>query len=192
MEGADVTEIQVETARRVWQLCRSAAREVWTRQATSAGYAEAVACMMFMLAAHESGGFVARRQFRYLPTSTGGAFGLWQIECAGVSAARVAIEKSGVMRERCLAWLYRWQGVWPATTSDCLLAMQRPDGDALACLLARVYHLLDPVPVPVDLEGMAVYCKKHHNYGGKATPAKYLAAFRTWVRIVHPEWKVAS
>jgi hypothetical protein len=148
--------------------------------------------MLYMVAAHESAGFVARRQFRFSRTSSGGAFGLWQIQQAGIASARAAVEMSGVFRERCLAWLYRWKGVWPPTSGDTMLAMQDRDGDALACLVARVYHLIDPAPVPADLGGMAKYCKDHHNYGGAATPAKYLAAFRKWVVVAHPEWKVTS
>lgn len=190
MERADViTQIQVETARRVWALSRSAAREIWLVKAPEAGYSEAVACMLYMVAAHESAGFVARRQFRFSRTSARGAFGLWQIEQAGIVAGRRAVEASGVMRERCLAWLYRWQGVWPGSTADTMLAVQDRDGDALACLLARVYHLLDPVAVPATLPEMAAYCKAHHNYGGKATPAKYLAAWKIWVPVAHPEWR---
>ncbi len=193
MAGASVTtQVQIETARRVWALSRSAARKIWLKRAPEAGYAEAVACMLYMVAAHESGGFVARRQFRFSRTSSGGAFGLWQIEEAGIVAGRLAVEASGVMRDRCLGWLYRWQGVWPATSADTLLAVQEWDGDALACLLARMYHLADRAPVPATLPEMAVYCKEHHNYGGRATPAAYLAAWKVWAPVAHPEWKVES
>jgi hypothetical protein len=187
-----MTAVQIETARRVWAMCRSVAREIWLKRAPDAGYAELVAIMLYMIAACESAGFLARRQWRYLRTSTGGAFGLWQIERAGIDAARAGVVTSGVMRERCVGWLYRWQGVWPAATSDTMLAVQDRDGDALACLLARVYHLLDPVAVPPGLTEIAEYCKQHHNYGGKASPEKYLAAFRKWIVVAHPEWKVSS
>ena len=185
-----ITPIQVATARRVWMLCRSVAREIWLLKPPTPGYADAVAWMLYMLAAYESAGFLARRQWRFLRTSTGGAFSLWQIECAGIAAARVAVEQTSAMRERCLVWLYRWQGVWPGSTSDTLLAVQDRDGDALACLCARVYHLLDPAPVPEGLEGIAVYCKEHHNYGGKATSEKYLNALRVWAPVVDREWRV--
>jgi hypothetical protein len=146
--------------------------------------------MLYMVAAHESAGFVARRQFRFSRTSSRGAFSLWQIEQAGIVAGRSCVERSGAMRERCLGWLYRWQGVWPPNVADTLLAVQDRDGDALACLLARVYHLLDSAVVPPDIGGIARYCKEHHNWGGSATAAKYLAAWKRWALIAHPEWKV--
>ena len=184
------TSLQVDLAQRVWRMCRMAARDVWISRAPSPGYVEAVAIMLYMVCCHESGGFKWRRQMGYLPGSSGGAFGLWQIQTAGVVSALAAIRRNEGLRVRCLHLLCEWGVMLPELSGVVLQRMQEPEGDALSCVVARVYHLLDPVSVPVDLDGIAGYCKAHHNWSGKATAALYRAAYDRWAPVAHPEWEL--
>ena len=48
---------------------------------------------------------------------------------------------------------------------------------ALGAAICRLIYLWVPSPIPATLEGQAVYYVKYFNKGGKATPAKFIAAW---------------
>lgn len=173
------------TSRVVRLLCDDCACSIYTSTAPSMAYADRVARLLFMTAAHESGGFRWRRQLGFSRDDDRGAFGLWQCELASIEASIDLIHRPDrrPLRDRCLAWLDRWPGLEDVDLSHrtlgiALLALQEPRGDPLSCLLARLHYLRVPEAVPATVQDMAAYAKRHYNTRlGKATAADYLSAY---------------
>ena len=73
------------TSRVVRLLCDDCACSIYTSTAPSMAYADRVARLLFMTAAHESGGFRWRRQLGFSRDDDRGAFGLWQCEWQSIA-----------------------------------------------------------------------------------------------------------
>ena len=172
----------------ILRLCRDCAASIYGTAPPSPQYAERVAKLLFMTAAHESLAFRFRRQIGFRRETCTGAFGLWQCELASIEASIDLIHRPDrrPLRDRCLAWLDRWPGLEDVDLSHrtlgiALLALQEPRGDPLSCLLARLHYLRVPEAVPATVQDMAVYAKAHYNTRlGKATAANYLSAYEKW------------
>lgn len=178
-----MTKAQRETAINAWRLCREIPLVAYRSTPPNEANADTVARCLFMICAHESNGFKARRQYGFSADSIGGAFGLWQCERDGINRAVERMSQREIWN-RCCAWLRKEGSEMPMDTKAVMMAVQKPNGDALACLIARVYHLGVTAAIPADLVKMADYCKKYHNTDkGKATPELYLAAYRFWLPI---------
>jgi len=172
----------------ILRLCRDCAASIYGTAPPSPQYAERVAKLLFMTAAHESLAFRFRRQIGFRRETCTGAFGLWQCELASIEASIDLIHRPDrrPLRDRCLAWLDRWPGLEDVDLSHrtlgiALLALQEPRGDPLSCLLARLHYLRVPEAVPATVQDMAVYAKRYYNTRlGKATAANYLSAYEKW------------
>lgn len=174
---------------RISRLCRDCASSIYGTRAPTAAYADNVARLLFMTAAHESGGFRHRRQLGFARFSAKGAFGLWQCELASVEDSIDYIRNASrrPLFERCMQWLDGWPELSDIdlshrTAAFALLALQDPRGDPLSCLLARLHYVRDPQPVPATPPEMAAYAKRVYNTRlGAATAADYLRAYeRYW------------
>lgn len=172
---------QIETARNCLALCKSAANEIWINRAPDPIYADTVADCLFMIAAHESDGFRARRQYGFSPTSMGGAFGLWQCEADGINRSIARIQSNEIAWRRCVSWLRQHGLEMPMRTDLVLQAIQQPSGDPLAAMIVRLFHFGVPDAIPGTLPAMAAYAKRYHNtVAGSATAQNYLDAFNRW------------
>lgn len=97
----------------ILRLCRDCAASLYGAVPPSPAYAEQVAQLLFMTAAHESAGFRYRRQIGFRRESQGGAFGLWQCELGSLEASIDLIRKPErrALLDHCLAWMDRWPGL---------------------------------------------------------------------------------
>lgn len=185
---------------RVWELCARVAQGAYDTKAPSEGYADRVARILFMIAAHESARFAFRRQRGFGRGSTIGAFGLFQTEWAPVLDNLELLARKEALRLHVLALLmpadqallqrmidrheqlltmYREPG-HPTDPDQAvfLSRLQTPAGDDLACVMARLHLMRDAKPIPESPEDQAVYAKRVYNTAaGAATPQQYLKAF---------------
>ena len=177
------------SARAIQHLCGDCAVSIYGNRAPSMAYAERVCKLLFMTAAHESGGFRWRRQLGFGRLDTRGAFGLWQVERQSIehSIRYIRHPARPELYGRCVTWLDQYDRDFPdlnlsePSIIGICTVMQDPRGDALACLFARLHYLKFPAPVPSTLPAMADYAKKYYNtHLGKATPQDYLTAFERW------------
>ena len=175
-------------ARRIQQLSRDCASSIYGATAPTPRYAEITARLLFMTAAHESGGFRHRRQIGFSRDSTRGAFGLWQCEQGSIGDSLAMLQRSNrrALQHHCVAWLDRWHGLsditlHPASLQAILYALQEPRGDPLSCLLARLHYMRDPEPIPEGLPCQARYAKDVFNTeAGSATPMLYFEAYQKY------------
>jgi len=143
--------------------------------------------LLFMTGAHESGQWRWRRQHGFSEYSDGGAFGLWQCELGSIEASVRAIARNTWLRNNVELWLNTWGSdvIDPSeySAAQILLALQRPEGDALSCLLARLHYFRVPEPFPRGLADLAKYAKRYYNtHLGSATWENYRDAYeRGWV-----------
>ena len=177
------------TSRVVRLLCDDCACSIYTSTAPSMAYADRVARLLFMTAAHESGGFRWRRQLGFSRDDDRGAFGLWQCEWQSIadSIRYVRTPKRVELYHRCVTWLDGYDKYFPELAVDevskngILAVIQDSRGDPLSCLLARLHYLRVPEAVPATVQDMAVYAKRYYNTRlGKATAADYLSAYEKW------------
>lgn len=190
--------------RHIYDLCFDVARNVWTRQAPSGEYAEAVANIMFMTAAHESLQFRYRRQRGFGKTNQRGAFGLFQTEWAPALDSIGLLSDNPALMANVQNFLGPYSGrnllrrlvdrhpfllkaykANPGNRNDddadkqvFLGRLQRPDGDALAAVFCRLHYLRQPGAIPADPMEASRYAKKYYNTElGDATPERYYEAF---------------
>lgn len=170
-------------------LCDDCACSIYGNNPPSPAYADRVARLLFMTAAHESGGFRWRRQLGFGRFDSRGAFGLWQSEWAAIedSIRYVRQPKRVELYQRCVTWLDGYDKDFPdlnlgaVAKANILTVIQDARGDPLACLLARLHYLRFPEPVPATPPGIADYAKRLYNTRlGKATAAHYLTAYEKW------------
>ena len=127
-------------------------------------YTEKAVKLLLMTAAHESD------LGKYLKQNPGPARGAWQMEPATLDDH--------------LKWMKSTRFDMFADVEELRPpALSPKDATMLclpyACVMARVHYFRRPDPIPDDLEGMARMAKKIFNTElGKATPEKYLAAYR--------------
>lgn len=126
--------------------------------------------LLMMVAAHESGGFMHRRQIG------GPALGLWQMEPV---AFKDLYSRYFLLRPEIRAAV---RAVLPAGSEMSFYLME--SDDRFACAMARAHFIKAPEPIPTaeDLYALAVYAKLHWNtMAGKATAEKYLEDHRRHV-----------
>jgi len=100
--------LDVETSpKEIRVLCQSCAENIFANLGPSEQYALAVARLLFMVAAHESGGFQYRRQLGFAWSNGFGAHGLWQIEWASVSDSIGMLRRKSALAQRSARWLFR-------------------------------------------------------------------------------------
>lgn len=159
-------------------MLRACCRAVHNGNPPTFGYADRAASLMFMTAAHESDGFRARRQYGFSAGTTRGAFSLFQMEFPSIRESLAMIKARPVLHGQATAFLTAIDS--PVEFDDpfrVLQAIQKPTGDALAAVLARLHYYRVPAPVPETPMEQAQYAKKYWNtYLGKATPEDYLCA----------------
>lgn len=180
----------VSSSKVIALLCDDCACSIYGTRPPSAAYADAVARLLFMTAAHESGGFRYRRQIGFARDSVTGAFGLWQCEWPSIadSIRYIRNPQRAELYGRCVTWLDGYDKHFPelalhdVAQRGILATIQDVRGDPLSCLLARLHYLRVPEAVPATVQEMAAYAKKHYNTRlGKATAADYLSAYeRYW------------
>ena len=123
-----------------------------------------------MTAAHESGGFVHRRQIG------GPALGIFQMEPATHDDIW---EHYLIARSYLRASIRAVIPIGPIPKAEYM-----ETSDPYACAMARAHYrrVSEPLPDAGDLGGMAAYAKRHWNTpAGAATPQKYLDAYRRHV-----------
>lgn len=175
--------------RQIQALCDDCACSIYNTRAPSLEYARRVAKLLFMTAAHESGGFRWRRQLGLGRFDNRGAFGLWQCERASIedSIRFVRSAKRRALYHHCVDWLDAYDHDFPDLSlsehdlNAITTVMQDNRGDPLACLMARLHYLKFPGAVPPNTAGMAAYAKQYYNtHLGKAVAADYLIAFEKY------------
>jgi hypothetical protein len=173
----------------ILRLCRDCAASIYGTAPPSPQYAERVAKLLFMTAAHESLAFRFRRQIGFRRETCTGAFGLWQCEWQSIadSIRYVRTPKRVELYNRCVTWLDGYDKYFPELAVDevskngILAVIQDSRGDPLSCLLARLHYLRVPEAVPATVQDMAAYAKRYYNTRlGKATAADYLSAYEKW------------
>lgn len=176
-----------DVAIRTWSHCLWAASSLWNNP-PSEEYVRHVATLLYMTAAHESGGFVWRRQRGFGRFSTRGAFGLFQCEADSITRSLRMIASNQRFNDTIMDTLLTDTPgmpkirLHPDNLSGVTELIQDPSGDALSCALARLHYLRVPSLVPSSLPEMAKYAKAHYNtFLGKATTDAYLNAYlRYW------------
>jgi len=123
-------------------------------------HSDAALNMLLMIAAHESLGFKFRRQI-----GGGPALGVFQMEPP--THDDVWRRSRSIMRnaKRC------------GYTQD---SKRLATDDKYAIFMARHKLMLDPAPLPTELQAMAQWCKKHWNGDGEAKPEEYLRDYQLW------------
>lgn len=187
MGDTHTVKFNEETARKVWPICQRIAAGIWIRREPTPEYADRVARLLFGTAAHESGGFVYRRQIGFRPDSDQGAFGLWQIENGSATDTMYDLVKSPYLRSAARSvltdWSYNVILRWSAI--DALRATQAAQYDDLSCLMARLHYMRVGAGVPATPELLAQYWKDHFNTRlGKGTPEQWLRSFRKWEHVI--------
>jgi len=188
----------VDSTERIFRTCLMVAKCVSNPERHPLATARATR-LLFMTAAHESDNFKARRQYGYQRESTGGAFGLWQVEVNNMKSSAAYVDRKPDVRKACnfvvtascnreympprdVGWREWFDGHGYRST---LLRLQEVQGDALGALLARLSYLRvsEALPAHDNIGGMGVYAKKYHNTSaGKATSGDYVDAYRRWWR----------
>ena len=192
--------LDVETSpKEIRVLCQSCAENIFANLGPSEQYALAVARLLFMVAAHESGGFQYRRQLGFAWSNGFGAHGLWQIEWASVSDSIGMLRRKSALAQRSARWLFRDSHApsWWFDASINLLADNGPrqfkpllvmmcGWDRLCCLFARLHFLRVPAAVPSEVEAQGMYAKQWYNTEkGKAAARDYVDAFNLyWPRAI--------
>lgn len=135
--------------------------------------------LLFMIAAHESGGF------RYVKQIKGPAVGLWQMEpktLEDICNRYLMLRKNHARRV-----LVKQFSLFETIKAEHLKTNHR-----LACALARMRLAMVPQPFPPldDDEGLARYAKTYWNTAtGEATPEEYLSDYETYLPDRFPaEW----
>lgn len=127
-------------------------------------YTVAAETLLLMTAAHESD------LGRFLRQNPGPARGAWQMEPATLNDH--------------IAWMQAKKPEMYARTEELRPPALKPADGIMcclpyACVMARIHYFRRPDPIPETLQGMAELAKKVFNTAaGKATPAKYLDAYR--------------
>lgn len=167
----------------VWDLCGDVAKNVYrSNRAPSAEYADRVQTILFMIASHESGGFIHRRQMGFGRFGDRGAFSLWQVQWNSITDSLHRIAQDSEMENRIILLCER-NGISRPPLSfkrkdELLLALQQTSGDILGAVLARLHLLGRPGAIPQDISEMAQYAKEQYNTrGGSATPELYMRHF---------------
>lgn len=164
-------------ARRVMALCHECAHSIHGGT-ISDHYALSVARLLFMTLAHESDSFRARRQYKFKPTTSGGAFGLAQTERTSMWLSIKRMKRDDAVGRACRAFLTDHAITFPHKFKAAAMQVQVPAGDPLSVLLCRLHYLRVPAPVPGTITEMAAYAKKYYNTAaGKAKPTDYENAY---------------
>ena len=160
------------------EMCRAVHNGVPPTEA----YAQRVAQLLLMTAAHESDGFRARRQYGFSNESHRGAFSLFQMEVDSIRRSLDDLANKPTLRQSVEMWLIVSDdiaipaGIGGDELDYVLGRIQRPEGDRWAMVLARLHYLRVPAPVPSSAREMAEYAKRYWNTAaGKATPLDYAA-----------------
>ena len=171
------------TAVEILALCRDCAQHVYNKHKPTPEYAEDVAQLLFMTAAHESGGFRYRRQLGFARLSERGAFGLWQTEWLSALDSLRFLRRNVPLLAHSREWVDSFSAL--AGTPLCeggkqtiLATLQTKDGDPLGCLLARLHYLRIPKAIPHDVQAQSRYAKRYYNTRlGAATAEDYECAY---------------
>lgn len=163
----------------------------WHLAAKCAGYfptPQSAALLMLGTCAHESDGFKTRRQYGFSQESSGGAFGLSQVQLNSLSDS-IHYAKRINVAAACNAFLSPAEyAVWRLENPvQIARAMMKPSGDGLAILACRLHYLQrrGAIPTfdgknPVQLLAQADYYVKQYNCGGAATARKYIDHWHAW------------
>jgi len=166
----------------------SCALNVYGTRAPTSAYAMAAAKLLFGIAAQESDGFRAVRQYGFTWQSDVGAFGLWQVEQGSMADSLAYLQKHFALASRSADWLYQWEHAapnWYANIPIPIIARLSIGWHRLSCLLARVHLLRRPEPIPSDLEGQAAYWKRWYNTpAGAGTVEQYMEHWRHYAKPV--------
>lgn len=172
--------------RHTWNLCRGAAFGIYGDTPPTDEYGEAAARLLYMTAAHESGGFRWRRQLGFdpAPQSYGGAFGLWQIEQGSIATTLAWMRRKPSVVAHAQAWLeyiprYQCIDLGALSAEAVCRSMQEQSGDPLGAVFARCHYMwITPKPIPLKSEDQAAYAKQYWNTAaGAASMSSYLEAF---------------
>jgi len=169
---------------RIMCICYDCAEQVYDKRAPTPAYADRVARLLFMTAAHESL-LKFRRQHGFSRDSLRGAFGLWQTEYSSMRDSYRWLESRPAAKHHAVEFLKRAnaEGQLSLPFREHFFMVQSPLGDALSCLYARLHYFRVPEPVPERPADQATYAKKYYNTElGKATAAGYQWAYYHWWR----------
>lgn len=167
----------------VLDMCGDAARGIWDRTPPNTEYAEAIQRLLFMTWAHESDMFQASRQYGFTWRSDIGGWGPCQIEEGSVTDSMRLLQRKPNLATR----VAQYVGQSGRGEVDWLLALQPkqvlrllPVSERLSAAFCRLHYLRVPAAIPRDLNAAAEYAKRYYNTElGKATPEKYLQAYRS-------------
>jgi len=170
---------------------------VYYRKRPNARYTEIIARQLFGIAAHESMGFRATRQFGYDWKSTEGAFGLWQVETSSVIHTYGKLRHRPQIEANASAWLFRHPsaagGVLDKLNLGSMMRLMM-GWDELACFFARCHLLWDPEPIPESIEDQAGKWDEVYNRNPNAGfPGEYLLNWSIYCApILGAEYKKVS
>lgn len=176
--------ITIVDIRTVKDICRTVSQNVYAgNDPPLADYAYNAERLLFMTAAHESGGFRYRRQLGKWEWDKG-AFGLWQVEWGSMETSiRWMLHREIFDRVREF-WFAQGFNVPAAPDALKRFVIEQPQdiaGDLIGCTMARVHYLRSPGMIPDHAIGMAAYAKAVFNTRlGKATREDYLEAYSDW------------
>lgn len=158
----------------MWSLCLSCATHVHGARPSTPAYALRVARLLYGTGAHESGGFVHRRQMGFSYRNEGGAWGFWQCEAPTIRTCLHRLDFNETLRQNAADWLFdsepghapsdwylAFAGNGP-TAWHALLNMTAIS-ERLSVLLARLAYMGDPDPVPESVEDQAEYWGSAYN-----------------------------
>jgi len=188
----------INIAKCVLTRCEFTAETVYPGdKAPSPEYQHSATHLLFMTAAHESGGFIFRRQRGFGRNTRGGAFGLWQTQVPSLIDNIKYIVQHRELLDRlllnlpqecinilnmCVAHVGTMEGT-SEVLRDTLIFLQQRESDQLACAFARVHYLRQPGLIPSDIYSMAKYAKQYYNTrGGKASTELYLSAYQRQIK----------
>ena len=173
----------------MWPLCQNCALEIYGRNRPSRAYAERVARFLFVTGAHESAGYHQNRQTVFsAPKHLGkGGHGYWQLEEIAIRGALQRMVDKPDLAHRSMKWLYDWYGA----DKDILLSMQPQSvmlhtvigWPKLCVLLARVFILGEPRPIPFLSTEQAEYWSKYYN---KRDEEEKMLQWLEWSDICKP------
>ena len=156
-------------------------------------YAHSVTMLMLGTIAQESR-FYYRRQGGFSWDSPRGAWGLGQMEQAGIGRSLNVLRKNQQLADRMGKWLFGQDDddmeiiqrmVSELSVQD--LCRMVSSHDRLALAFMRLYYIACPGAVPDTLQQQAAYYKQFWNtYAGKATTGQYIDNFQ---RLVEPALK---
>lgn len=171
--SANRVTTEIARLRYMWDMCLSAARDIYSTRPPSSFYAYRVARLLFGTGAHESAGFFYNRQIGFRFDSGEGGHGYWQQEVVAIQDCIRRLDLNPDLRLNAAKWLFETKDPptwWFDYHKDYEKTLYHFTcmSPRLSCLWARLYYLRDPEPVPFLAVDQASYWGKVYNTRNEA------------------------